>query len=352
MKKLVNDFIALVKIDSISGSEDDVAEFLFEYFKKTGSTVKKDSYGNIYVRIDGIGESVLFSAHMDTVEPGRNINPIVRNGFVCSDGKTILGGDNKIAIACIMESIRQLEEKNIVHRPIELVFTRSEEIGNLGAINFNYLLIDSKEGYCFDSSNPVGTIISASPFYERLDIEIAGLSGHAAYPEKALNVIEILGKILPKIKLGKQDKYTVFNIGIITGGDARNTIPGNLALNGEIRSFSEKKLIYHRQKILDIFKSVTKKLGGKCSIKIIRENPGYSFSKNKLSHCIDVMKTLGIKPKVMLSWGVSDANIFNGKKLSCINLGDGGEYSHTTNERIKISEMFKLVKLMMALTSN
>ena len=68
-----------------------------------------------------------------------------------------------------------------------------------------------------------------------------------------------------------------------------------------------------------------------------------------IKNTAQAMEKCGIIPQPLEAWGVSDANIFNNKGLTCVNLGDGVEYPHTVHERIKISDMEKLVKLMVQL---
>ena len=72
------------------------------------------------------------SAHLDTVQPGRGIKAILKDGVFTSDGTTILGADDKSAIAILFEVLHVLLENRIPHGPLELVFTVCEEIGAPG----------------------------------------------------------------------------------------------------------------------------------------------------------------------------------------------------------------------------
>ena len=347
-KRLVETFFDLVQTYSPFGKEDQFADVLVKHLTKIGiNLVKKDSYGNVYAKINGRGEPVFFAFHMDTVEPSKDIKPLIKNNYIISDGKTILGADNKAPIACVLEVISLLHEGIKNYRPLELVFTKSEEAGNYGAINFNYRFLKSKTGFCFDSPTPVGTIVTASPFYERFDIQIIGRSAHASKPDEAINALSILNKVLNFQKLGRLDDETILNIGVIHAGSVRNTIPGEITLNGEIRSFSKKKLIENKTKFIKNLKSTVKKLAAKTKVKFVRENPGYKHSSVSINQLID---TLDLKP--VTTWAVSDANIFNDNKgIVCFNLGDGCEFTHTNQERIKTSEMKNLIKLMLKLIS-
>lgn len=356
-KSLIDIFFQLVKIDSPTGNEQQVANFILDYLKQFADTLKKDKKGNIYARIDGVGEPIFFASHMDTVEPGRGIKPQIKKGYITSDGKTILGADNKMAIACILELAHYLKRtKTTTHRPIEFLFTYSEEVGNYGAINFDYSWLKSKSGYCFDSICPVGTIIQASPFYERFDIKVEGKAAHASLPHIANNTLYFLSSFLKEIKLGKLDNDSILNVGIVQGGDVRNTIPGELIIKGEIRSFMESALLLHKKNAISIIHKLIKKHKMKIEHEFVRENPGYKHIDDKSLAMIKQIKKhmlrLGMNPEIQNAWGVSDANIFNEKGLLCINLGDGVEGAHTKLERIKVNDLEATLQLMVEISRN
>ncbi|MCX7955682.1 MAG: peptidase dimerization domain-containing protein, partial [Patescibacteria group bacterium] len=200
----------------------------------------------------------------------------------------------------------------------------------------------------------LGTIITASPFYERFDLVLIGKEAHASLPNKAKNILFPLKEILNKQKLGKIDAYTLFNIGVINGGYVRNTIPGELHLKGEIRSFLEKNLIKEKNKFLNILEKIEKKYSIKIKKDFVRENPGYFHNDKKIINKIkNIIKKTGLKPALKQAWGVSDANIFNDKKnLLCFNLADATEFSHSKEERIKIKNLIKLKEIIETIINN
>ena len=265
-----------------------------------------------------------------------------------SDGTTILGGDNKAAIAGILEAVLRIKELKGEYKTIELVFTCSEEVGNYGAIGFDYKLLHSKFGFCIDSSDPVGTVVLAAPFYERFDVAVIGKEAHPSRPKEAINTVLILKDILNKITVGQLDTDTILNIGAIQIGRVRNTIPGDLLFRGEIRSFKEKNLISHKKKLIKQLKEVVAKHKASIKFEFVRENPGYKYSSTSpvVKSLVKELKRLSLSPKLKVSWGVSDANIFNDRGLICFNLGDGTEFSHSTRERIKTSQLSALSNLL------
>lgn len=354
MNNLVDLFFQLVKIDSPTGYEDGVAEFVVKFFEKRKIKAQADTFGNVIVRLDGKGEPLFLSAHMDTVEPGRSIKPMVKKGVIKSSGDTILGADNKVGLAAILQVTDELIKNEADHRPLDLVFTRNEESDTLGAVNLNYKLLRAKNGYIFDASRPVGTIITASPFYLRFDIEILGNSAHASKPDEANNSVLIFSDAMKNIKLGEIDSKTIANIGVITAGHVRNTIPGAMKLMGEVRSFREGRVEEVSRSIISEFGKSAEKYGSKIKTDVVLENPGYEFEENDslIKHAEKSIKNTGSKVILERYYGCSDANIFNTNGLRVLNLGNGSRNAHTVNEEISVKDFEGFYKLILSLITS
>ncbi|WP_153905674.1 M20/M25/M40 family metallo-hydrolase, partial [Vibrio parahaemolyticus] len=144
-ERLVEHFCQLVRIDSESMNEKQIAETLAEQLGELGFTVHKlpvpehiSNGFNVYARLEGKKEgSTLMSCHMDTVTPGIGIEPIIEDGIIRSKGNTILGGDDKSGIAAIMEAVRCIQAENLEHKTLELAFTVHEEGGLFGSEYFD-----------------------------------------------------------------------------------------------------------------------------------------------------------------------------------------------------------------------
>ena len=126
--RIVNSFCELVKIDSPSDEEEEVAQYLIPILENLGFSVARDAHGNVIASEEG-DSPLLLSAHMDTVEPGRGIVPSIKDDRRVSDGTTIMGGDCKAGVAAILEGVTSVKEEKKSHRPLQIVFTRGEEIG-------------------------------------------------------------------------------------------------------------------------------------------------------------------------------------------------------------------------------
>lgn len=332
MDKTVTKFIEMVQINSPSGHEQGMIKYVKKWLDKIGLNYQADSKGNIFAKRPGIGPPILFCVHMDTVEPGKNIKPIIKNNIIKSSGKTILGADNKVAIASLMVAV----EETLSLKSFELLFTVDEENGS-GLLRFPFDWIKSKIGFTFDSVKPIGSIILRSPNICLFEAEFDGKATHSSTPENGINALIPAIKALNKILVGSLDKNeTTINIGLINGGTGANTIPEKVFIKGEIRSYQKKLFYHHLNKIKLIFKDAKLKVNG--------FSPGYSHKKSSIviKKISKVYSHLNIKSLYHSYSPVSDANILNSKRIEVINLGDGVENAHTVNEQISINDLIKL----------
>ena len=356
--KVVNTFLKIVQIDSPTGLEKDMSNEVKNFLDKLGLKPKIDNNGNVIVFMDGNEDlpPYMLNAHLDTVEPGKGIKPQIKNGWIVSSGDTILGADNKVGVAAILEAVSALANDNPQKRhPLEIVFTTSEESGNFGAAKLNYKNLKSKLGYSFDiSSANFGDIMISAPFYNRLDIEMVGKSGHAKDPEKGISVLPIFAKAIGKMKLGRISENTLANLGIVRIGEAVNSIPGNAIVAGEVRSTVEKELVKTTKEIVSVFENTAKGSGVKLKIKVTRENGGYKYleSDDFVIKTVNIVKSFGLSPTLINSFGCADANIFAEHGIKMLSLADGSMAAHTVDERIKVNDLERLVDLICVLVSS
>jgi len=353
-ERLLNTFIQIVQIDSPSGDEEAMAHYVTEFLNNLNISNQRDTYGNVLASVVGMPNwaPILLSAHLDTVEPGRGVVPQIEDGSVCSVGNTILGADNKAAVAAILEVLIIIAENNLTKiAPLEIVFTLSEEVANLGAVHLDYSNLCASTGYIFDSSTPIGTIITASPFYNRFDIKINGTAYHAGNPELGINALKIAMTALSHIRLGRLDEATVCNIGLFSGGTSRNTVPASVLLQGELRSFEEPLLVESTQYLVDTFSNVAEDLQGSVEIDVVRENGGFRLCPEHplIQRGMKVLESLIIAPVLKEASGCYDANIFYEHGIEVLNFGNGSKDNHTTREHIAIKDLELLTKLVLEL---
>ncbi len=355
---VVDTFLAIVQIDSPTGQEQKMTDYVYQRLSSLGLKPTIDSEGNVLAHIVGDQgmEPIFLNAHLDTVEPGRGIKPVINHeGWIKSDGSTVLGGDNKSAVAAILEAAKIIVESKSSHRPIDILFTVSEEGNAHGAIGFDYSQLKAQNGFSFDISNQdFGTVFISAPFYNRLTIKLIGKSGHAKSPENAANVLPIFVKAMSQLPLGRYSPNTVVNLGIVQSGTSVNTIPGEMLLVGEVRSSIESEL----EEVINQYKKTFEEAALNSLVKVDflsqRENPGYKIDPNNpfLQQTISLLKKLGLNPTTKDSFGCADANFFAAHGLTTINISDGTLDSHTVDERVSIDNLNRLVSLIVHLSAN
>jgi len=345
----------MVKIDSPSGGERQLADYVRDHLEELGLEVEEDdagektggNAGNILAFLPGTkkGPTILFTAHLDRVEPGKNIEPVQDDGKFRSRGETILAADDISGIAPILEALYCIREQGLDHYPVQLVFTVSEEVGLLGAKNLQQESLKADLGYAFDSNGPVGNIIIKGPTHNSIEIKIRGKASHAGIsPEEGINAIKVAAKALAGCKLGRIDEETTANIGTIKGGKARNIVPDEVDLSGEIRSHSSQKLKQETEAMQQVFQEAADEYGAELEFKSENLYPAFEFSAEEeiVKRCSLALEKTGKNPSLQASGGGSDANIFNGKGIPTLNLATGMEKAHSTDEYIAFSELIDL----------
>lgn len=347
MNNVIKTFFDLVKIDSPSGQEKEMRNFLISWLKKYKFSYKTDSVGNLYAYTKKIDKPLLFCAHMDTVQPGVRIKPVINNGVITSSDNTILGADNKATIAVLLSTLTQLAQSNRLPS-LELLFTIKEETGG-GIEYFPIKWIRSKLAFTIDSAYPLGGLVLRSPNIINFYVRVIGKAAHSSLPEKGHDALNPLISLLSEIKNGYyDDKETTINIGVIKGGTGINTIPEKIEVAGEIRSYDEKLFKRHVLKIKQLVKKMEEKYKVSVDLKTGGFCPGYHHEKNdKTINAIS--KIYGFLNLKVINYdrsGISDANILNSKGINTYNLTDGVKNPHTLKESVSGTNLEILSKIV------
>ena len=362
--RLKDKFEELVKIYSASKHENKLANKLALTLKEMGAEVVFDNAGkacgsdsgNLIAKFKGNVEAdpIFLCGHMDTVEPGNNIKPVFENGIFKSDGTTILGADDKSALAIILEALNVIFENNLKYPPIEIIFTVCEEVGLLGAKNIDLSLIDSKFGYILDAPD-INGIVTKAPTANRFEIKVFGKAAHAGgEPEKGVNAMLIASKAISKLNLGRIDHETTCNLGVIKGGIATNIVPDLIEINGEVRSHDEEKLEKVTNAIRDSFLNARKEFCDQINIPEIEFLVENDFPLTDIPEDSPVVllaqqaaDNLGRKMEIKTSGGGADANVFCNNGIIPGVIGTGMKDVHTVKESITLDEMVKTSELIL-----
>src|SRR3989449_41813 len=193
-------FTDLAALPSPPGDERAVADAVIRYLRDLGLTVDEDeagatvgsNIGNLYCRLeptDG-GTPIFLCAHLDTVPPTAGTEPVIEDGVVRNAAGTILGADNKSAVAAMLEGARRVRAENRPHGGIELLFTPKEEVGLLGAAAFDLDRLRARLGYVYDQAAPIGDVILGAPYSRAMQVRFHGRAAHSGmYPEEGRSAI-------------------------------------------------------------------------------------------------------------------------------------------------------------------
>ncbi len=363
MSGIIQRFKGLCPIDNPSGGEALIRQTIGDALTEMNVTDQTvDSGGNLLVRVPGDPQKdiLMLSAHMDSVPPCHGIVPVddVMEGrkVVRSQGKTILGADDKSGIAMILEIVNQLSATGFkTNHPLELFFSTREEIGLLGAKEYDPQW--SKAVYCYvlDGEGSVGDIFNAGPFQENLEIHCLGKGAHAGIaPELGISAIEMAAHLIAKLPSGRIHEKLTTNVGTIEGGSAMNVTAPEARIRAEARSLVETELTGLIKQYREACQETERTFSGsKIDLKVIRKYNGFQVPETSpvIVKAQAVFKALGITSTILPMNIGSDAHVLNHSGLPTVVLGMGFHYSHSLGEYLFTDELEQVFKVVQALVA-
>ncbi|MGH3011343.1 MAG: M20/M25/M40 family metallo-hydrolase [Gaiellaceae bacterium] len=351
-------FVELAAIPSPSGEEEAVAARVRAYLRDLGIESEADPAGNLLAHLpptDGAtGEPIFLCAHLDTVPVSGPIEPVVEDGVVTNSAATILGADDKAAVAVVLEATRLLLAGGRPHAGVELLFTTREETGLEGAFAFDPSRLAARLGFVYDYSGAVGEIVVAAPSGRVIDVTFTGRPAHAGInPEDGRSAIVAAARAISDLRLARIDDETTANVGLIEGGSALNVVPAHCRLAVDVRSRSERKLASLVQEILDSLSfaaAVTE-----CEVETTVEDKyrGYRLAPDDpaLALARSALERAGFEPTEVEVGGGADANVFNERGLHCVNVANGMANVHTADEQIAVADLEAMVAVTLELVA-
>jgi tripeptide aminopeptidase len=353
-------FAALCAIPSPYGSERAVADRVASELRGLGVQVAEDGAGaelggeagNLLARIPGTGEgSVLLCAHLDTVPHDGPIEPVRDDGFWTNRRDTILGADNKAAVAVMLGVARRCLAEPAA-AGLELLFTVGEENALAGAKAFDVALLRSPFGYVFDHATPIGEIVMASPTYYRIEAEFHGHAAHAGIrPEAGRSAILAAARAVAAMPLGRLDPETTSNVGTIHGGSGVNVVAERCRLVAEARSLDDAKVDGVVQQIVDALYDGAG--ATECDVDVIASKlfQGYRTrpSAPEVAAAEAALRDCGYEPRRIVTGGGSDANVLQLAGIPCVNLANGTEANHEPTERVSVAALDGMLDVALAL---
>lgn len=353
-------FEELVSIDSVSFSERQMADYLtkilkemkFEVFEDSAGELYGGNAGNLYGFLKGTvqGTSTLFVAHMDTVHPGVSKKAVFHeDGKITSDGTTVLGSDDVAGIVEILEGIRCLQDQNIPHGDIEILFPIAEELYDKGSKVFDFSVVKSKQAYVLDFSGHVGKAALRAPSIVSFRVEVKGKASHAGFaPEKGINAIALMAEGISKVRQGRLEDETTLNIGLIHGGSMTNIVSEDCVCEGEIRGYHHERVMELLEETKHLFENVIETAQGpNKNAELLFSHEinikAYAVEKNSgvVQRFCRACGKIGVEPELTETFGGSDNNVIVNQGIDGVVLSCGMNNAHSVHEYIEMEDLVK-----------
>ena len=356
--RLTELFLELAGLASPSRHERAVADAIIRHLASVHVDVHEDDTGrridgdagNLSCTVRGTGSfpHLALGAHMDTVEPVGELDPQLADGVFTNKAHSILGSDDKAAIAALLHATELLVRSGEPFPTYEMFFTVSEETGLVGAKHMGEHVLSSPFAAVLDSSGPVGGIAVKAPSQQGLQAVFRGRAAHAGVePERGRSAILGAAKAIAAMKLGRLDEETSANIGVIHGGSASNIIPDYCEIKGECRSHDDAKLAHTAAAMVDALQEGAAQAGVDVDITLVHEYRAFSLTGRapvvRLAKA--AVAAIGLEPRLVTGGGGSDANVLNARGLATVNLDAGMMQVHSADEYVTLDDLERLCRL-------
>jgi tripeptide aminopeptidase len=358
VERLHETFVRLCEIRSPTGEEREVADSIAAELRVLGLEVSEDDAagpaeagsGNLIARLPGSGDRwLMFCAHMDTVPHSGQVEVVEDEGVFRSRGETILGADNKAAVAVFMElAARAAEAAQAPSVGLELLLTVAEEQGLRGAKAFDASSLRSAQGFVLDHAGPVGEVIVATPTQQKIRADFSGVEAHAGIrPEDGSNAIAAAAAAISRMELGRLDEATTANVGLIEGGTSGNVVPGHCGIVAETRSLDGERAAEVAGKLTEACAWGASEHGCDVDVQVEELFRGYELPKDSRALALAEagLRGAGLEPARVAIGGGSDANALRLDGFDCVLLSNGTNDVHTADERVAAGDLDKMLEV-------
>lgn len=323
-----------------------------------------------------------FVAHMDTSPDltGKDVNPqIVKNydgkdiilnkdlnivlspndfpemqdyvgqDLIVTDGKTLLGADDKAGIAEILTAIKYLKDHpEIKHGKIRIGFTPDEEIG-AGADYFDVEKFGCEWAYTMDGG-PIGELEYENFNAAGVKINIQGRSVHPGYAkDKMVNALVVTNKLVSLLPSNERPEHTTGYEGFFHLTNISGTV--DAATVGYIIRDHDREIFEKRKQVmLDTIAFINKLYPDSTSVEIKDQYYNMREKVEPVKHVVDLafeaMTAVGVTPIVKPIRGGTDGARLSFMGLPCPNIFAGGHNFHGRYEFVPIQSMEKAVQVI------
>jgi tripeptide aminopeptidase len=377
-------FLELVAIPSPSGRELVLAEQIAAWLSDAGVTSRFDGSGaengsdagNLIATVPGAPDrpTLLFVAHMDTVETGAEpVRPVLGDdGVILSDGETILGADNKSAVAAVMRTCVAAQSLPAARRPtVVAAFTSREESGRMGASLLDLASLGIDAAFCVDGSQSIGTVITRALGQTTFVAAIHGRAAHAAAnPEAGVDAIATASQAVAALPLGRQPGGGSAGVAAIVGGSVierlgsageasvretlaaapTNSVADLVYVRGEVRGYSVQEIEDTTRTIEETFRRMCDERGA--TLEWIRDRdrmvpplPGAADSQALALVRAAVDRLDGIALDLQAAQASLEAN-YLAAEVDVVAVASGGRGPHQPSESLAVAELDQLEALL------
>jgi len=356
MDRLHETFVRLCEIRSPTGEEREVADTIVAELRALGLEVSEDDAagpaeagaGNIVARLPGRSDRwAMFCAHIDTVPHRGQIEVVNDDGVFRSRGETILGADNKAAVAVFIE----LAARHATEPPpvgIELLLTVAEEQGLRGAKAFDTSGLRADCGFVLDHAGPVGEVIVATPTQQKIRADFVGVEAHAGIePDDGNSAIAAAATAIARMELGRIDEETTANVGLIAGGTSGNVVPGHCGIVAEARSLDADRAAAVAGEITEACAWGASEHGCDVDVRVEELFRGYQIPSDSKALALGEagLRGAGHEPVRTAIGGGSDANALRVGGFDCVLLANGTEANHTRDESVSLRNLDAMLEV-------
>lgn len=298
------------------------------------------------------GIPIMLCAHLDTVPVLGPIEVVQEGEFLTNRHEAILGGDDKAAVAAMLHAVDRVVQDGIPHAGIELVFTPCEEVGLKGAAHFDPSVLEAHFGFVYDHTGDLGGIVVGAPTHKEITITVHGVPAHAGIaPEAGRSAITAAARAIASMPLGRIDDATTANIGTISGGSATNVVAGECTIAAEVRSRDPEALDRQITAMLDAATWAATECECDVTVSVRDHFTGYVLGADapQVMLAEKALRKCGIEPRHEVSGGGSDVNAFLVNGFPAVNLCNAMVDVHTPHERIRITDVERMVDVTLAL---
>ncbi|WP_263752630.1 peptidase T [Kosakonia cowanii] len=292
----------------------------------------------------GVGDEIL-SPVMFPV-----LHQLLGHTLITTDGKTLLGADDKAGVAEIMTALAVLKTKNTPHGDICVAFTPDEEVGK-GAKYFDVEAFGAKWAYTMDGSG-IGELEFENFNAASVTVKIVGNNVHPGTAKGVMvNAMTLASKIHARIPEEESPEQTEGYEGFYHLTSIKGTVD-RAEMHYIIRDFERKSFEARKRKMMEIAKEVGKGLHPDCYIELAIEDSYYNMREKvaEFPHIIDIaqqaMRDCDIEPEMKPIRGGTDGAQLSFMGLPCPNIFTGGYNYHGKHEFATLNGMEKAVQVI------